>query len=105
MATERKIRCDCGGYLKPKIAAFDGFRAQAMVCSKCSFTTLTKEQASKYVRMRQLHSIIDAERKVIKVGNSMGITLPEQLKSYGVKIGKKVKTTALDDNSFRVEIV
>lgn len=104
MAAKRKIRCDCGAYLQPRMAAFGGFETEAMVCPKCGFTTLTREQAQRYVQSRQLHSIIDDERKIIRVGNSMGITLPEQLKSYGLRIGKKVRTTALDANSFKVEI-
>ncbi|MBS3133096.1 hypothetical protein J4470_03120 [Candidatus Woesearchaeota archaeon] len=105
MATKRKIRCDCGAYLKPKLTDFEGFAAEAMICPKCGFTTLTKEQAERYVQSRQLHRIIDAERRVIRVGNSMGITLPEQLKSYGLRIGKKVRTTALDADSFKVELI
>jgi len=105
MATKRKIRCDCGAYLQPKMAVFEGFTTEAMVCPKCSFTTLTRGQAERYVQSKLLHSIIDDERKIIRVGNSMGITLPEQLKSYGLKIGRKVRTTALDGNSFKVELV
>lgn len=104
MAKNRKIRCDCGAYLQSARADFEGFKAEAMVCPKCSFTTLTKEQAADYVKLRQLHTIIDAERRIIKVGNSMGITLPEQLKSYGVKVGGKVRTTALNGTSFKVEL-
>ena len=104
MATDRKIKCNCGTYLQPKVAEFGGFNTEAMVCPKCGFATLTAQQAQKYVELKQLHSIIDAERKVIRVGNSMGITLPEQLKSYGLKVGRKVRTTALDANSFKVEL-
>ena len=105
MVKERKIRCDCGNYMQAKNAAFEGFETAAMVCSTCGFTTLTSEQAKKYVRLRQLHQIIDSERKVIKVGNSMGITLPEQLKCFGVKIGAKVRTEALSSKSFKVELI
>ena len=105
MAKERKIRCDCGNVLLERKASFGSFDSIAMVCPKCGFTTLTRQQAEKFARLKLLHEIIDDERKVIRVGNSMGITLPEQLKSYGIKIGKKVKTTALDSNSFKVELL
>ncbi len=95
MKKESKIMCDRGSYLGEKIAKFDNFETEAMVCPKCGFLTLTREQAEKYVRMKQLHQIIDAERKIIKIGNSMGLTLPDKLRDFGIRIGKKVKTEAL----------
>jgi len=105
MAKERKIKCDCGKFLVVKKTKFDDFETEAMVCPKCDFTTLTKEQAMEYVKLKQLHQIIDAERKIIKIGNSMGFTLPDALKTFGVKVGKKVKTEALGVKSFKVELV
>lgn len=104
MAKKRKIRCDCGAILLEKKTRFDDFETEAMVCPKCSFTTLTKEQAEKYARSKQLHQIIDAERKIIKIGNSMGFTLPDRLQEFGVKVGKKIKTEALGAKSFKVEL-
>ena len=105
MAKERKIRCDCGTLLETRQTHFEGFETEALVCPKCDFTTLTKEQAMQYARLKQLHQIIDAERKVIRIGNSMGLTLPDSLRDFGVKVGKKVRTEALGANSFKVEIV
>lgn len=104
MAKKRKIKCDCGELLVEKKTRFDNFETDAMVCPKCHFTTLTKGQANKYVKLKQLHLIIDAERKIIKIGNSMGITLPDKLQEFGAKIGKKVKTEALGPKSFKVEL-
>lgn len=104
MANERKIRCDCGGLLSEKKVKFDHFETEALACPECDFITLTKEQAQKYIKLKQLHQIMDAERKVIKIGNSMGITFPDQLKDFGIKIGKKVKIEALTANSFKVEL-
>lgn len=105
MAEKRKIKCDCGGFLVEQKAKFDHFETDAMVCPKCNFTTLTKEQAEKYVKLKQFHQIIDSERKIIKIGNSMGFTLPDRLQEFGAKIGKKVKTEALSEKSFKVELV
>ena len=105
MAKERKIKCDCGKFLIEKKIKFDDFETEAMVCPKCNFVTLTKEQAEKYAKLKQLHQIIDAERKIIKIGNSMGLTLPEGLHNFGIKIGKKVKTEAISSKSFKVELV
>src|SRR3989344_3436322 len=105
MAKERKIKCDCGKFLIAQKTKFDHFETEAMVCPRCHFTTLTKEQAEKYARLKQLHQIIDAERKIIKIGNSMGFTLPDRLQDFGAKIGKKVKTEAIGPNSFKVELI
>ena len=104
MAKERKIKCDCGEFLIEKKTKFDHIKTEAMVCPKCNFTTLTKKQAQKYVKLRQLHQIIDAERKIIKIGNSMGLTLPDRLEEFGAKVGKKVKIEALTSHSFKVEL-
>lgn len=102
MDKERKIKCDCGKILIEKRIKFDKFETEAMVCPKCNFTTLTKKQAEKYIKLKMLHEIIDAERKIIKIGNSMGITFPDRLQEFGAKIGKRIKTEALDSKSFKV---
>ena len=105
MAKERKIKCDCGAFLADGKARLDRFETEAMVCPKCGFLTLTKEQAEKYAKLKQLHQIMDSERKIIKIGNSMGFTLPDRLQDFGAKIGKKVRTEALDSKTFKVELV
>ena len=104
MANERKIKCDCGKFLVEKRTKFDHIETEAMVCHKCNFTTLTKGQAKRYIKLKQVHTIIDAERKIIKIGNSMGLTFPDRLQEFGARIGKKVKTEALTQHSFKVEL-
>lgn len=105
MAKERKIICDCGGILAAKNILMGHFETQAMVCPKCGFSTLTKEQAQRYAELKLLHQIVDAERKIIKIGNSMGLTLPDELKQFGARIGKNVRIEALSNKSFKVEFV
>ncbi len=104
MATTRAIKCDCGTLLKEQTTSIDGVETQALMCPKCGFTTLTKDQAKNFVKLKQLHTIIDAERRIIKIGNSMGITLPDHLKEYGAEVGKTVKTRAVSPTSFLIEI-
>ena len=105
MAKQRKIKCECGGFLAERTTLFGHIETDAMVCDKCKFTTLTKEQAEKYVKVKQLHEIIDANRKIIKIGNSMGFTLPDKLRELGLKVGKVVRTEVLGDKAFKVEII
>ncbi|MBI4980860.1 hypothetical protein HZC30_04870 [Candidatus Woesearchaeota archaeon] len=104
MANRRKMKCDCGTYLKEKETEIEHILTKAMVCPTCTFTTLTKDQAKEFRIRLEFHKAIDQERQVIKVGNSMGITLPEKLHEFGVNIGTKVKIEAIDQKSFRVEI-
>lgn len=103
MAKERKIICDCGRTLEEKKVKLGHIETEAMVCEPCHFTTLTLQQGEKYMRLTSLHKILDIERKIIKIGNSMGITFPEQLQEYGLKVGKKVKLEALSPTAFKVE--
>lgn len=46
------MKCDCSTLLEARQTLFEGFHAKAMVCPNCGFTTLTKEQAEKYVQLR-----------------------------------------------------
>lgn len=105
MVTKRTMKCNCGGSFTEQETEFDGFRTEALICVKCGFTTLTKQQARKFARLKELHTIIDAERRIIRIGNSMGFTLPDTLRSFGVKIGKRIRTEAVSPNSFRVELL
>ncbi|MAE43324.1 hypothetical protein CMO93_06115 [Candidatus Woesearchaeota archaeon] len=105
MAKERKIKCDCGEILAEKKTKIDHIETEAMVCPKCNFTTLTKGQAERYAKLKQFHQIIDSRRKIIKIGNSMGLTFPDKLAEFGAKIGKEVKTEALGPKSFKVELI
>lgn len=105
MAERRKMKCDCGNYLKEKEVEIEHILTKALVCPACAFTTLTKEQAKEFRKRLEFHQIIDQEKQVIKVGNSMGITLPEKLHEFGVNIGTKVKIEAIDQRSFKVEIL
>jgi len=99
MDKERTLRCDCGEDLVAGEREFDDLTTMAMVCPKCGFITLTKEQAQNLLQLKYLQSLLSKERKVIKVGNSFGLTLPEKLREIGVHVGQKVKIKPLDRHS------
>lgn len=98
----KKIKCDCGEYLEDKKTTIDEIETKALVCAKCGYTTLNKEQVKDFVKLKQMHRLLDKERKVIRIGNSEGITVP--FRELGVKIGEKVKLKALNLHSFKVLI-
>lgn len=104
MAQERKIICDCGTRLEENEALVSHILTVALVCPKCGFITLTKDQAKIFQKRLELHSAVDQEKQIIKIGNSMGITLPEKLRDFGLKVGQKVKLEAIDESSFKVDL-
>jgi len=104
MAEERNIRCDCGQTLKEKEVRIESISTPALVCPNCKFQTLTIEQAKKFQKRLELHKAIDQQKQIIRIGNSMGITLPEKLRDFGLKVGQKVKLEAIDERSFKVEL-
>ena len=105
MAKQRKMKCSCGEFLVEGFTIIGDIKTKAMVCEKCDFSTLTKDQAMKFVQLKKLHEIVDAKRNIIKIGNSMGMLLPEKMKEFGLIVGSKVRTEALSENSFKVEII
>jgi hypothetical protein len=84
-----------------QVTAIDDLKTEATVCDKCGYVTLTKEQAIAYAALKHMHEAVDSTRKIIRIGNSLGITLPERL---GTKAGDKVKLSALSEKSFKVEL-
>ncbi len=103
MAYKGTIKCDCGSPFKERETIIDHIVTIALVCPSCGFTTLTKEQAQEFRRRVEFHKAIDQEKQVIKIGNSMGIILPEKLHEFGVSVGSKVRIEAIDERSFKVE--
>ncbi|MEK6920335.1 MAG: hypothetical protein AABX82_00515 [Nanoarchaeota archaeon] len=67
MAPARKIKCDCAILCEEKEIVIDHILTNALVCPKCSFTTLTKEQAKEFRKRIEFHKAIDQEKQVILV--------------------------------------
>lgn len=81
-----KIRCDCGGTFAPQQQEIEGLEIEALVCSNCGFVTLTKEQAKQLMELRRMSEAIGKERKVIRIGNTYGVTFPPILVHQGQKV-------------------
>ncbi len=96
------IRCDCGHILEEREVTIAGFSTPAMVCPACGFVTLTLEQARRLQMLQRLQELMGAEREITKVGDSLGILLPQEITEFGVKEGQKAKVDV--SNGRRVEI-
>lgn len=106
MEKKRELDCFvCGGKYILRKTELNGILVEAYVCPKCGDTVLTKEQSKKYVELLSMKEAAEAERKIIRVGSSMGITLPEGLKKFGMKIGKKVKLEAVGRKSIKITLI
>ena len=86
-----KIKCNCGGIFREATVEFEGFDIKALKCSKCGELTFTPEQFKKALLLKELAKEINSTRKVVKIGNSLGITLPKAAKQLGLKSGSKVE--------------
>ena len=95
MEKKGKMKCDCGGQFDVQLHDFDGLKSPAMVCGKCGEATLTKVQARRLMRLKELSMACRGKRKVVRIGNSIGITLPEEL----AKIGQHVQMQPVDEKT------
>lgn len=64
MAKQMQIRCDCGMILREKKTKMGEIETEAMVCPQCHFTTLTKQQAKKYVILKRMEALSPTSFKV-----------------------------------------
>lgn len=102
MAKERKMICECGGGMKPTNVKWFGVLIPGRKCTLCKEETISSTQSKNLERQVRLRQALQRSRKIVRVGNAMGITLPEELRTIGFKIGKRVKTELLDEQSFKV---
>lgn len=98
------MMCGCGGWMKPETLTWFGVSVQGRKCTKCAEETISSTQSKVLERKMRLSQALKRPRKVVQIGNSMGITIPEELKKIGFKVGKRVKTELIDEHSFKVEI-
>ena len=81
-----KIHCDCGGMFKQKIQRVEGFNTEALVCSNCKHVTMTTKQIKKLLELRRMFEAIGKERRVVRIGNTYGVTFPPKLVHQGQKV-------------------
>jgi len=82
------MKCECGGDIERKEALVEGFLLLASICSKCGEIGLPLESAKELLRLRQEAERIDSKRKIVRIGNSIGITLPHNSEKVGFREGQ-----------------
>ena len=97
-----KLRCRCGGTIERKETFVEGFLLAADVCSKCGEIGLPLQSAKELLRLREVAKSIDSRRKIVRIGNSIGITLPYDSEKVGFKEGELVNIRLIGDGEIAV---
>lgn len=108
--TGKAMTCECGGKYHEVEKKFDGIKCPVMACQKCDDVVFTIEQSKHFHAMKKIDEIRreiqkDRKRKISKLGNSMGILLPAQLKELGFVIGRNFDIQLVDEKTIVIALV
>ena len=99
------LKCECGGQSQIKVLDINGIAAEVNICDTCEEKVFTVKQADAYMRLKKLQEILEQQKKkIVKIGNSMGLTLPAELIEFGYKVGSPLKLCLKDENSLIISI-
>ena len=98
----KKTLCSCGGIFEDKQVEFEGFDVKALKCNRCGELTFTPEQFKDVLALRELANKISSRRRIVRIGNSLGITLPKSVKELGLGIGSEVKIKLANRKSLQI---
>ncbi len=98
------MRCDCGHILEERETTIAGFTIPAMVCPVCGFVALTMAQAKRLQGLQRLQELMGQEMEIRRVGDSLGILLPEGIAAFGVKEGQKARVDLSNGRHMEIEI-
>ncbi|MBI2574729.1 hypothetical protein HYV82_02480 [Candidatus Woesearchaeota archaeon] len=101
MAKRWKVKCDCGSYFEEKDTEVEGIPAKCMMCPNCSHKTFTIDQAKEILKLMKLKELVKSKKKIIRIGNSKGITLPQGLNA---NVGDVAVMEVVSPDSFLIKI-
>ncbi len=104
MAKERKMICTCGGWMKPAQLKWLGVALSGRRCVKCGEETISATQSLLLDKKLSLAKALRRKRKILQVGNAIGITIPEELKNIGFRVGRRVRTELVGEKSLKVTV-
>ena len=98
-----KLLCRCGGTIERKETFVEGFLLTADVCSRCGELGLPLESAKELLRLREESKSIDSRRKIVRIGNSIGITLPHYSEKVGFREGDLAEIRLIGNGEIAVK--
>ncbi len=99
----KNYKCNCGGIIEQSKTMLEGFLINALVCNKCAEVSLSPESAKELLRLREEAKNIDSTRKVVKIGNSIGITLPPEAEEIGFKEGELIDVHLIGEHEIVIK--
>lgn len=102
---EKKRCIECDGVMKLTILKEEGISCQGYKCTKCGHTIVTLDQMRLYNKIRDFEKAVPQKRRIVKIGNSLGFTLPYVLKEYGLEVGKEIEIKIVDSKNLYLRIV
>ena len=100
---KRTFKCNCGGKIEESKTILEGFLVDSLVCSKCSEITLTPESAKELLRLREESEKINSQRKIVRIGNSIGVTLPREAEKIGFTEGAEVDVQLIGEHQITIK--
>lgn len=98
-----RLICRCGGTVERGKTLVEGFLLDANVCGKCGDVGLPLESAKELLRLREEAKSIDSERKIVRIGNSIGVTLPPEAENIGFKEGGLVDVHLIGEREILIK--
>ncbi|MDQ7822807.1 MAG: AbrB/MazE/SpoVT family DNA-binding domain-containing protein [Candidatus Eremiobacteraeota bacterium] len=99
----KEVRCiECRIPMMSALIEHEGIAFEGCRCPQCGHTVLTLDQLRQHNRLRDMRRLLPEKRKIVKIGNSLGITLPGFLKEYGLQAGREVELEVIDAVTLQV---
>lgn len=95
----KEYRCKCGGKIKEGEILREGFIVKGFKCDKCGEILFNDEQMKELHKLRDLRKKVKSHRKVIKIGNSLGVTFPSV---EGFEVGDEVDVDVLSEGTLEI---
>jgi DNA-directed RNA polymerase subunit RPC12/RpoP len=100
--SQKVKRCiECSGKMKLATIQVGDLPAEGYRCQECGHEVLTLGQMKEHERRRDLVRAFARSRKVVKVGNSVGLTLPKEF----FFVGQELDIQVIDGHSLRIDLV
>ncbi|MBI4744546.1 MAG: hypothetical protein HY776_06990 [Actinobacteria bacterium] len=104
VSSGKKIKkcIECEGDVEITPLVENGIHFEGYKCQKCGHTIVTLDQMQRYEKARDLKKALPTKRKIVKIGNSLGFTLPSNLSKYGLEIGRKLEIRVIDESNIQI---
>jgi hypothetical protein len=107
VSSRKKVKkcIECEGTMQLVSLEENGITFKGYKCNQCNHTIVTLEQMQNYEKAKGLKDALPVKRKIVKIGNSLGFTLPSILAKYGLTIGRELEIKVLDKSNIQITLL